>query len=135
MKDLSIAKEIGSRAEEGSVYCRLGSCYRSLDKIKEAIECYKQHLSIAEEIGDRMAEACAHVGLGRSFLYSDSLNEALEHFRSSVKITDTIRASSISEDQLKISLRRHYQCAYTHLWQVLVMLQRNDEAFYLILGP
>ena len=130
MKDLSIAKDINSRAEEGSVYCRLGSCYRDLQNIKEAIECYKGHLIIAKKIGDRTAEVCAHIGLGHCFLESHSLNEALEHFRCSVKITDTIRASSISEDELKISLRRHYQCAYTHLWQVLVMLQRNDEALY-----
>ena len=130
IEDLSIAKEVGSRAEEGSVYCRLGSCYRALHNIKEAIECYKGHLIIAKKIGDRTAEVCAHIGLGHCFLESHSLNEALEHFRCSVKITDTIRASSISEDELKISLRRHYQCAYTHLWQVLVMLQRNDEALY-----
>ncbi|CAH3182942.1 unnamed protein product, partial [Porites evermanni] len=35
-----------------------------------------------------------------------------------------------SEDQLKISFRTLYRCAYTHLWQVLVMLERNDEALY-----
>ena len=58
------------------------------------------------------------------------MNEALEHFRCSVKICDTIRANSISEDQLKISFCTRNQCAYTHLWQVLVMLQRNDEALY-----
>ena len=130
IEDLSIAKEVGSRAEEGSVYCRLGSCYRDLHNIKEAIECYKGHLIIAKKIGVRTAEVCAHIGLGHCFLESHSLNEALEHFRCSVKITDTIRASSISEHELKISLRRHYQCAYTHLWQVLLMLQRNDEALY-----
>ena len=61
---------------------------------------------------------------------SHSLNEALEHFRCSVKIFDTIRANSISEDQLKINFRTLHRCAYTHLWQVLVMLQRNDEALY-----
>ena len=130
IEDLSIAKEVGSRAEEGNVYCRLGSCYRDLHNIKEAIECYKGHLIIAKKIGNRTAEGCAHIGLGLCFFESHSLNEALEHFRCSVKITDTIRASSISEHELKISLRRHYQCAYTHLWQVLVMLQRNDEALY-----
>ena len=64
------------------------------------------------------------------FLYSYSLNEALEHFRCSVKVYDTIRASSISEDELKISFRTKHQFAYTHLWQVLVMLERNDEALY-----
>ena len=58
------------------------------------------------------------------------MNEASEHFRCSVKLYDTIRASSISEDQLKISFRTKHQFAYSHLWQVLVMLQRNDEALY-----
>ena len=82
------------------------------------------------EIGDRMAEACAYVDLGQSFLESHSLNEASEHFRCSVQLYDTIRASSISEDQLKISFRTKHQFAYTHLWQVLVMLERNDEALY-----
>ena len=127
---LSNAEEIGDRFEQGRAYCRLGSCYRELHDLKEAVECYKQHLGIAEEIGDRMAEACAHSKLGQSFLYSDSLNEALEHFRCSVKVYDTIRASCISEDELKISFRTKHQFAYTHLWQVLVMLERNDEALY-----
>ena len=77
-----------------------------------------------------MAEACAYTGLGHSFLESHSLNEALVHFRCCVKIYDTIRANSISEDHLKISFCKRHHCAYTHLWQVLVMLQRNDEALY-----
>ncbi|CAH3162798.1 unnamed protein product [Porites lobata] len=128
---LSTAEEIGDRGGQGKAYCRLGDCYRKLHDLKEAIECYKQHLRIAEEISDRIAEACAHQGLGHSFLQSHSLNEALEHFRCCVRIYDTIRANSISEDQLKISFcTLHHPCAYTHLWQVLVMLQRNDEALY-----
>ncbi|CAH3141099.1 unnamed protein product [Porites evermanni] len=129
-KRLRNAEEIGDRSGQGRAYCRLGKCYLNLHDLKEAIECYKQHLSIAEEIGDRMAEACAHTGLGNSFLESHSLNEALEHFRYCVKIFDTIRANSISEDQLKISFRTEHQDAYTNLWHVLVMLQRNDEALY-----
>ena len=127
---LSNAEEIGDRDGRGIAYCRLGSCYRNLHDLKKAIECFKQHLSIPEEIGDRSAEACAHKGLGRSFLDSHSLNEALEHFRCCVKIYDTIKANSISEDQLKISFCTRNQCAYTDLWQVLVILQRNDEALY-----
>ena len=127
---LSNAEEICDRDGQGGAYCRLGSCYTNLHDLKKAIECYKKHLSISEEIGDRMAEACAHSKLGQSFLYSDSLNEALEHFRCCVKIYDTIRANSISEDQLKISFCTRHQCAYTLLWQVLVKLERNDEALY-----
>ena len=127
---LSNAEEIGDRVGQGSAYCRLGSCYEKLHALKEAIECYKHHLSIAEEIGNRMQEACAHNCLGHSFLKSHSLNEALTHFRCCVKIYDTIRANSISEDQLKISFRTDNKYAYDDLWQVLVMLQRNDEALY-----
>ena len=96
---LSNAEEIGDREGRGQAYCRLGDCYRHLHDLKEAIECYKKRLRIAEEIGNRMKEACAHRGLGHSFLVSHSLNEALEHFRCCVEIYDTIRASSISEDQ------------------------------------
>ncbi|CAH3027400.1 unnamed protein product [Porites evermanni] len=129
-QSLSNAEEIGDRDGQGHAYCHLGSCYAHLHDFKEAIECYKQHLRISEEIGDRKGEACAHVGLGQSFLHSYSLNEALEHFRCSVKVYDTIRASSISEDELKISFRTQHQFAYTHLWYVLVMLERNDEALY-----
>ena len=127
---LSNAKEIGDRDGQGLAYCRLGSCYTHLHDFKEAIECYKQRLSIAKEIGDRISEACAHHGLGNSFWASHSLNEASEHFRCCVKIYDTVRVNSIWEDQLKISFCTRHQCAYTHLWQVLVMLERNDEALY-----
>ena len=129
-QSLSNAEEIDDREGQRNAYCHLGSCYTDLHDFKEAKECYKQHLRIAEEIGDRTGEACAHDGLGQSFLYSYSLNEALEHFRCCVKIYDSIRAHSISEDQLKISFRAQHQFAYTHLWQVLVMLERNDEALY-----
>ena len=129
-QSLSNAEEIGDRFQQGVSYCRLGRCYRHLHDLKKAIECYKQHLSIAEKRGNWIGEACAHIGLGHSFLESHSLNEALEHFSCSVKIFETIRANSISEDQLKISFCTRHQCAYTLLWQVLVKLERNDEALY-----
>ena len=127
---LSSAKKFGDRSGEGVAYCHLSNAYYHLEDYLEALEYFKEHLRIAEEIGDRKGEACAHHGLGKSFLKSHSLNEALEHFRCSAKIYDTIRAISISEDQLKISFCTHHQCAYTHLWRILVMLQRNDEALY-----
>ncbi|CAH3190141.1 unnamed protein product, partial [Porites evermanni] len=129
---LSNAEEIGDKKQQGHAYCRLGACYRNRDDFKEAIECYKQRLSIAEEIGSRMDKACAHTGLGHCFWNLRSWNEASEHFRCSVQIYDTIRANSISEDQLKISFRTHpdHRCAYTHLWQSLLMLQRYGEALY-----
>ena len=128
---VSTAKEFGERREEGVSYCQLSRAY-ILSDFKEAIECSKQHLIIAEEIGDKMGEGCAHNGLGHNLLPLGFLNEALDHFRCSVKIFDTIRASLISEDGSKISFRTHRQCAYTKLWQVLLMLQKKDEALYAV---
>ena len=127
---LSNAKKIGDKEGQGGAYCRLGNCHFTVRNFKEAIECYKHHLRIAEEIGNRITEACAHTKLGHALWKSHSLNEALEHYRCCVKIYDTIRANSISEDQLKISFRKLNREAYTQLWHVLVMLQRNDEALY-----
>ena len=130
MQDLNIAKELGRKGSENTALCFLGKCYRSSHDFKAARECFKQHLTISEETGDRQGEACAHNRLGVSFMESDSLNKALEHFECSAKIYDTIRAHSISEDQLKIIFCTQRNCSYTHLWKILVMLERNDEALY-----
>ncbi|CAH3184418.1 unnamed protein product [Porites evermanni] len=127
---LSSAKKFGYRGGEGVAYCHLGDAYYLLEDYLEALEYFKEHLRIAEEIGDRKGEGCAHNSLGRSLKQLGFLNEALHHFRCSVKIYDTIRANYIAEDQLKISFCKSCEDAYTHLWQVLVMLERNDEALY-----
>ena len=127
---LSTAKICGNKEGEGVAYCNLGSAYYRLKDFKEALEYFKEHLIIAEEIGDRKGEGCAHKCLGLSLLPLGFLNKALHHFRCSVKVFDTIRASFISEDVLKISFRTSQQSAYTHLWQVLLSLNRSDEALY-----
>ena len=127
---LSTAKKFGDRRGEGVAYCHLGDAYYLLEDYLEALEYFNEHLRIAEEIGDRNGEGCAHSHLGRSLTQLGFLNEALHHFRCSVEIFDTIRASFISEDRSKISFYTSKQSAYTHLWQVLLLLERNDEALY-----
>ena len=87
-------------------------------------------LSIAEEVGSKFLEGKAYCRLGGCLLELGYWNEALFHFITSVEILDAIRASCISEDALKISFRNLYNCAYTCLWQVLIMLQLTDEALY-----
>ena len=85
-------------------------------------------LSIAEEVGSKFFEGQAYFQLGGCLLDLGCWNEALFHFLTSVEILDAIRASCISEDALKISFRNLFKCAYTCLWQVLIMLQLTDEA-------
>ena len=129
-KDLSIAKDVGDRAGEGSAYCNLGNAYHSLGDFQRAIEYHEKDLSIAKDVGDRAGEGRAYHNLGISYLKLDSLNEALANFRLSVETHNTIRASLISKDVWKISYRTVAKNAYTYLWQVLIMLQKTNEALY-----
>ena len=129
-QSLSIAKEVSDRGAEGRAYGNLGKAYHSLDEFQRAIEYHKQDLSIAKEEGNRAAEGSAYCNLGLSLLKFDYLNEASAHFRSAVQTYETIRASFISEDAWKISFRKRCEDAYTYSWQVLIMLQKTDEALH-----
>ena len=129
-QSLSIAKEVSDRAAEGRAYGNLGKAYHSLDEFQRAIEYHKLDLCFAKEKGNRAAEGSAYCNLGLSLLKFDSLNEASAHFRSAVQTYETIRASLISEDAWKISFRKRCEDAYTYSWQVLIMLQKTDEALH-----
>ena len=48
----------------------------------------------------------------------------------SVETHNTIRGSLISKDVWKIRYRTVWTNAYTYLWQVLIMLQKTNEALY-----
>ena len=53
---LSIAKELGDRADERNAHHNLGSAYEKLGDFNQAIEYHKQHLSIVKQLGDRACE-------------------------------------------------------------------------------
>ena len=127
-KHLSIAKDVGDRAGEGRAYGNLGNAYYSLGDFQRAIEYHEKDLSIAKDVGDWSGEGRAYYNLGISHLNLDPLKEVLAHFRFSVETHNTIRASLISKDVWKISFRTIWKNAYTYLWQVLIMLQKTDEA-------
>ena len=57
---LSIAKELGDRADERHAYHHLGLAYYQLGDFNQAIEYLKQDLSIAKELGDRADEGRAY---------------------------------------------------------------------------
>ena len=77
-KDLSIAKEVGDRAEEGRANGNLGNAYRRLGNFKRAIECQEQHLSIAKEVGDRAGEGRANANLGAAYHSLGNFKRAIE---------------------------------------------------------
>ena len=129
-KRLLEAKQNNSRFEEGRAYCNLGNAYDSLGDFQRAIEYHEKDLSIAKDVGDWAGEGQAYYNLGISYLNLDSLNESLAHFRLSVETHNTIRDSLISKDVWKIRYRTVWTNAYTYLWQVLIMLQKTNEALY-----
>ncbi|CAH3149221.1 unnamed protein product [Porites lobata] len=129
-QSLSIAKEVGNRSSEGYIYANLGLAYLSLEQFQQAIEYYKQQLKIAKEVADMFLEGRAYQYLGMAHMLLGSLDEALGNFKFSVKAFDTIRASFISEDALKISFHELYVSSYRYLCRVLIALQKTDEALY-----
>ena len=129
-QSLSIVKEVGNRSKEGYAYSYLGCAYRSLKQFQQAIEYHKQQLKIAKEVADMFLEGISYEYLGITLMLSGSLDEALVHFKFSVKTFETIRESFISEDACKISFRKHFISSYSYLRQVLIVLQKTDEALY-----
>ena len=64
MQDLTISKEVGSRAGEGQAYGNLGTAYDEMGDHSKEIECYAQRVAIAKEVGDRTGEGRAYGNLG-----------------------------------------------------------------------
>ncbi|CAH3186183.1 unnamed protein product [Porites lobata] len=129
-QSLSIAKEVGNRSREGYSYASLGRAYLCLEQFQQAIEYYKQQLKIAKEVADMFLEGRAYQFLGIAHMLLGSLDEAVGNFKFSVKAFDTIRASFISEDALKISFHELYVSSYRYLCRVLIALEKTDEALY-----
>ena len=98
-----------------------------LGDFQRAIEYHEKDLSIAKDVGDWAGEGQAYYNLSISYLNLDSLNESLAHFRLSVETHNTIRGSLISKDVWKIRYRTVWTNAYTCLWQVLIMLQKDER--------
>ena len=78
---LSIAKELGDRAGEGSAYGNLANDYQSLGDFKESVKYHNQHLIIAKELGDKAGEETACYSLGADFELSGNLQVALDYYR------------------------------------------------------
>ena len=83
---LSIAKELGDRADEGRTYDNLGMVYQTLDDFNQAIEYFKQHLSIAKELGDRADEGSAYNNLGMAYHKLGDFNQAIEYHKQHLSI-------------------------------------------------
>ena len=89
-KHLSIAKEVGDRAGEGSAYGKLGTAYRNLGNFKQAIEYYKEDLSIAKEVGNRAGEGSAYGNLGIAYCNLGNFKQAIQYHEKHLSIVKEV---------------------------------------------
>ena len=76
---LTIAKELGSKEEEGIAYNSLGIAFNKLGDFRKAIHYHNQHLRIAKEVGDKSQEGSAYCNLGLAFLGLSDFKKAEEY--------------------------------------------------------
>jgi len=108
-KHLSVAKEVGDRAGEGTAYCNLGNAYRRQGKFQEAIEYHNQHLSIAKEVGDRAAEGTAYCNLGNASRRQEKFREAIEYHNQHLSIAKEV-GDRAGEGRAYCNLGNAYHC-------------------------
>ncbi|XP_068677644.1 tetratricopeptide repeat protein 28-like [Montipora foliosa] len=89
-KDLSIAKEVGNRAGEGSAYRNLGNAYCNLGNFKQGIEYYEKDLSIAKEVGNRAGEGSTYGNLGCAYCNLGNVKQAVEYYEKGLSIVKEV---------------------------------------------
>ncbi|XP_078382338.1 uncharacterized protein LOC144665030 [Oculina patagonica] len=127
-KYLAISKEIGDRAGEGEASLELSEIFLLVGDVHQAMEFSKQHQMICKETGDICGEGRAYLCQAQCLKDSGFLSDAVVLFQSSVQQFNHARSLLHSKDAWKISLRNEYRMAYTKLWNVLLELDRTDEA-------
>jgi tetratricopeptide (TPR) repeat protein len=83
---LALARETGSRKDEGRALGRLGSIYAELQDTVRALDCFKQSQTIAREIGDRQLEGTALGGVGTIASTQGHYEEAISYIDQAVAI-------------------------------------------------
>ncbi|XP_078383593.1 tetratricopeptide repeat protein 28-like [Oculina patagonica] len=127
-KFLVISKEIGHRAGEGSACLKMSEVLICLGDVQQAMEFSKQHLVICKETGDINGEGRAYLCQGHCLQDLGFLSDAVVLYQSSVQKYNHVQSLLRSKDEWKISLRNECRMAYTALWNVLLELDRTDEA-------
>ena len=141
-KLLSIAVDIGDKNGESTAYTNLGTTYLSLGKYEEAIKYQEMCLSIAINLGKKETEGTALHNLGSC--YSDAaryyknlfdednshrcMSKSANYFIKALKCFEWLFDNLEGQDMMKISILDTFVITYQALVQVLIELQRSDEA-------
>ena len=89
---LTIAQDLGDRAQEGIAYNSLGIAFNKLGDFRKAIYYHNQHLRIAKEMGDKAQEGSAYCNLGLAFRGLSDFKKAEEYHN-----LDLVIAKEISD--------------------------------------
>ena len=90
-----MAKQLGSRAEEGAANGNLGKVYCSLGDFKKAIYFHNSYLEIVKEVGDKLGEGHAYGCLGSDYHNLGDFKKAIYYHNLHLEIAKEvgIRAS------------------------------------------
>lgn len=78
---LLVARELGDRADEGSILSNIGLLYENdLHDTKTALENYQQALKLFQDVGDRVREGVALNNIGNAYNRAEDFPPALEYF-------------------------------------------------------
>ena len=125
---LVISKEIGDRRGEGVACFGLTNILLLLGDVQQALEFSKQHLAICKETGDICGEGCSYLRQGNCLLDLGFPSAAVVLYQTSVQQFNHFRNLLQTKEDWKISLRHQHRLAYTALWNVLLILNRTEEA-------
>ena len=88
---LSISKEIGDSAVEGTTLNNIGLAYDNLGQYSKALDYYQQALAIIKEVGDLAGEGATLNNIGYALDSQSQTELAILFFKESVKVRESIR--------------------------------------------
>ncbi|QIR40031.1 tetratricopeptide repeat protein [Tolypothrix sp. PCC 7910] len=127
-KRLAIVREIKDRLGEGNALGNLGNAYSALGEYTKAIDYHSKSLAIALEIKDRKGEGNALNNLGFAYQKSGNLKVAETTLRTGIEVWESFRERLGENDSYKVSIFEEQARTYRQLQQVLIALNKTNEA-------
>jgi len=86
VKAAAACREIGDQSSEGTHLGNLGTTYRTLGQLAQAVDAHKQALTIAREIGDRRGEGTHLANLGLDHIALGQMTQTIDYTHQALTI-------------------------------------------------
>jgi len=87
---LTAVQSLQNKQDEGAWLGKLGTAYRNLGQVEQAITYYQQALAIAQEIGDRLNEGVWLGSLGLAYRNLGQVEQAITYYQQALVIAQEI---------------------------------------------